>query len=60
MNRRTVAADAMLPVGYVLNASRIADRRMILAGYRVADLLTQVVENQLEGWSFLASRFMPK
>ena len=29
----------MLPVGYVVNATRIADRRMILAGYRLADLL---------------------
>jgi hypothetical protein len=28
--------------GYVINASRIADRRMILTGYRLADLLTRV------------------
>jgi hypothetical protein len=27
---------------YIVNASRIADRRMILAGYRLADLLTRV------------------
>jgi hypothetical protein len=26
-------------VGYVVSSSRIADRRMILAGYRMADLL---------------------
>jgi hypothetical protein len=31
----------VLPVGYVVSVSRIADRRMILAGYRLADLLTQ-------------------
>ena len=36
---RNVQAAAVLPVGYVLNASRISDRRMILAGYRLADLL---------------------
>jgi hypothetical protein len=27
---------------YIVSASRIADRRMILAGYRLADLLTRV------------------
>ena len=31
--------------GYVSSASRIADRRMILAGYRLADLLTRVMQN---------------
>jgi hypothetical protein len=35
----TVASAPVLPAGYVVNASRIADRRMILAGYRLADLL---------------------
>ena len=30
-----VAATPVLPVGYVVSASRIADRRMILAGYRL-------------------------
>jgi hypothetical protein len=40
---RTVEAAAVLPVGYVVSASRIADRRMILVGYRLADLLTRVV-----------------
>jgi hypothetical protein len=35
-----VAAVPALPVGYVVSASRIADRRMILAGYRLADLLS--------------------
>jgi hypothetical protein len=34
-----VAAAPVLPVGYVVDASRIATRRMILAGYRLADLL---------------------
>jgi S1/P1 Nuclease len=42
----TVATAApMLPVGYVISASRIADRRMILAGYRLADLLTRITQN---------------
>ncbi len=39
-----VAAAPVLPVGYVVSAKRIADRR-ILAGYRLADLLTRVVGN---------------
>jgi hypothetical protein len=38
-----IAAAAVLPAGYVLSASRIADRRMILAAYRLADLLTRVI-----------------
>src|SRR5262249_59140497 len=38
-----VAAAPTLPAGYIISASRIADRRMILAGYRLADLLTRVV-----------------
>jgi hypothetical protein len=37
------AAAPVLPAGYVVSASRIADRRMILAGYRLADLLTRVL-----------------
>src|SRR5262250_519305 len=45
MNCTTVAAAPVLPAGYVVNASRIADRRMILAGYRLADLLTRVSQN---------------
>ena len=40
-----VAAAPVVPVGYVVSANRIADRRMILAGYRLADLLTRVVDN---------------
>jgi hypothetical protein len=39
---RNVQAAPVLPVGYVVSASRIADRRIILAGYRFADLLTRV------------------
>jgi hypothetical protein len=39
------AAAPVLPVGYIVSASRIADRRMILAGYRLADLLTRVTQN---------------
>jgi hypothetical protein len=38
------AAAPLLPVGYVVSASRIADRRMILAGYRLADLLTRFTQ----------------
>jgi hypothetical protein len=40
-----VAAAPVLPVGYVVSASRIANRRVILAGYRLADVLTRVVGN---------------
>jgi hypothetical protein len=45
MDCTTVAAAPVLPVGYVVNASRIADRRIMLAGYRLADLLTRVTQN---------------
>ena len=45
MDCTTVAAAPVLPVGYVISARRIADRRMILAGYRLAGLLTRVVGN---------------
>ncbi len=41
----TVAAAPALPAGYVHTASRIADRRMILAGYRLADLLRRITQN---------------
>ena len=44
MDCTMVAAAPVLPVGYVVSASRIADRRMILAGYRLADLLTRVTQ----------------
>jgi hypothetical protein len=40
-----VAAAPVLPAGYVVSASRIADRRMILAGYRLAGLLTRIRGN---------------
>jgi hypothetical protein len=39
---RDLQAAPVLPVSYVVNASRIAYRRMILAGYRLADLLIRV------------------
>jgi len=42
---RDVQAAPELPVGYVINARGIADRRMILAGYRLADLLTRILGN---------------
>ena len=40
---RDVQAAPVLPVGYVGSASRIADRRIMLAGYRVADLPTRLL-----------------
>jgi S1/P1 Nuclease len=40
----TVAAAPVLPAGYVVSASRIADRRIVLAGYRLADLLTRILK----------------
>jgi len=39
-----VAVAPVLPMGYVVSASRIADRRIILAGYRLADLLRQILK----------------
>ena len=39
----TVTAAPVLPAGYVVSASRIADRRIVLTGFRLADLLTLVV-----------------
>jgi S1/P1 Nuclease len=44
MDCTMVAAAPVVPVGYVVSASRIADRRMILAGYRLADLLTRITQ----------------
>ena len=41
----TLTTAPVLPMGYVINASRIADRRMILAGYRLAGLLTRVMDS---------------
>jgi hypothetical protein len=45
MDCTMMAAAPVLPVGYVVNARRIADRRMILVGYRLADLLTRLTQN---------------
>jgi hypothetical protein len=45
MDCTMVAAAPVLPAGYVVSASRIADRRIMLAGYRLADLLMRVVGN---------------
>jgi hypothetical protein len=42
-NCTTVEAAPAFPVRYVAIARRIANRRIILAGYRLADLLTRVV-----------------
>jgi hypothetical protein len=41
MDCTMVSAVPVLPAGYVVSARRIADRRMVLAGYRLADLLTR-------------------
>ena len=41
----TVTMAPMLPIGYVVIAKHIADRRMILAGYRLADLLMRLLGN---------------
>ena len=40
-----VTAAPVLPVGYAVSARRIADRRIILAGYRLADMLTRITHN---------------
>jgi hypothetical protein len=40
-----VQAAPVLPAGYIVSASRIADRRIVLAGYRLADLLKRVTVN---------------
>jgi hypothetical protein len=45
MDCTMVAAAPVLPVGYVAIARRITDRRMILAGYRLADLLMRLLGN---------------
>ena len=44
MDCTMVAAAPVLPVGYVVSASRIADRRMVLVGYHLADLLMRVLQ----------------
>jgi hypothetical protein len=41
----TVATAPVLPAGYVTSASRIATRRLILTGYRLADLLARVLQS---------------
>ena len=40
-----VAVAPLLPAGYVISTSWNADRRMILAGYQLADLLKRIVQN---------------
>jgi hypothetical protein len=42
---RAVTDAAVLPVGYVQIARKIADRRMVLSAYRLADLLRQIQLN---------------
>ena len=43
-----VATANVLPAGYSVSASRIADRQIILAGYRLADLLMWLLEPLVE------------
>jgi S1/P1 Nuclease len=45
MDCTMVAVAPVLPVGNVAIARRIADRRMILTGYRLADLLMRLTQN---------------
>jgi hypothetical protein len=45
MDCTMVAAAPVLPAGHVVSASRIADRQIMLAGYRLADLLTRFAQN---------------
>jgi S1/P1 Nuclease len=40
-----VSDAAVLPTRYVQLARKIADRRMVLAGYRLADLLQRLLDN---------------
>jgi hypothetical protein len=42
MDCTMVAAAPVLPAGYVVSATQIADRTMILVGYRLADLLRRL------------------
>ena len=48
------------PVSYISTAKRIADRRIILAGYRLADLLMRVAANELKKRSRVAETAVPK
>ena len=40
-----VQSVPVLPAGYIPTAEPAADRRMILSGYRLADLLTRITQN---------------
>jgi hypothetical protein len=42
-NRSEVLAATFLPPGYAKIAGRIGDRRMILTGYRLANVLIQTL-----------------
>jgi hypothetical protein len=42
---REVTDAAVLPTGYAVSARKIADRRMMLAGYRLTDLLQRISAN---------------
>jgi hypothetical protein len=42
---REVAAAPVLTLDYIATARRVADRRIVLAGYRLAELLGHVVSN---------------
>ena len=42
---REIVSARVLPKGYARIAAQIADRRIILAGYRLADLLKRIAVN---------------
>jgi hypothetical protein len=42
---KMVAAVPVLPTGYVVSIRRIADRRILLGGYRLVDLPTRILGN---------------
>jgi hypothetical protein len=42
---RDVAGAPALTLGYIATARRVADRRVVLTGYRLADLVRQVLSN---------------
>lgn len=44
---REVTDADVLPTGYAAVARKIADRRMILTGYRLADLLQRISANSV-------------
>lgn len=44
-SRECEVAAAVLTLDYIATTRRVADRRIVLGGYRLADLLKQVLPN---------------